>query len=392
MVRLPRNRAVRFFWLCCTLCAGFHFHGTTEAQSILLHLRNGDRLSGSLIAEEAASLTISNSILGKVAVPLAQIEKRESLTNAAVAVQAITTITNVVVASPALALPPVAEKRLVELQTAYVTGQISSEEYHRQRSKMITETAVAASNAVPVAVQAGKPVPAAAAIMKPSSAPAKPARPKVWSGDVSIGLDMAFSEKSRDLYSGRLKLSYTKAPVRNHLDYLFTYGRTDGELSANRMDGLMKSDIDLNPQMYLYSLGAAGYDEIRKIDWRYEVGPGMGYYLIKRSNFVARVEGGFHYQVQNFEGNRQDEEYYHRLAQDSRWNIGTQFTFDQKVEYLPQLTDFHVYKLRVEANVRYWLRSNLSLNFTVIDTYDTVTAEGVGQNDLQLRSSIGVKF
>jgi len=32
------------------------------------------------------------------------------------------------------------------------------------------------------------------------------------------------------------------------------------------------------------------------------------------------------------------------------------------------------------------------LNFTIIDTFDTVTAKGVGQNDLQIRSSIGVKF
>jgi hypothetical protein len=32
------------------------------------------------------------------------------------------------------------------------------------------------------------------------------------------------------------------------------------------------------------------------------------------------------------------------------------------------------------------------LNFTVINLYDTMSAPGVGQNDLQLRSSIGLKF
>lgn len=203
---------------------------------------------------------------------------------------------------------------------------------------------------------------------------------------------MAFGEKSREFYSGRLKLSYTKAPVLNSLDYLSTYGRTRGQLSANRMDGSMKTDIDVSQRVYLYSLVAAGYDEIRKVDWRYDLGPGAGYYLIKLASFVARVEGGFQYQVQNFEGDRQDETYFQRLAQDSRWNIGTQFTFDQKTEYLLSPDDLEVYKLRLEANLRYWLMSNLSLNFTVINTYDTATARGVGQNDLQLRSSIGVKF
>ena len=194
------------------------------------------------------------------------------------------------------------------------------------------------------------------------------------------------------MYSGRLKLNYVKAPLRNNLDFLFTYGRTEGVLSANRMDGSMKTDYDLNRRVYLYSLEGAGYDEIRKIDWRYEVGPGCGYQLIMLTNFVLRVEGGLQYQVQNFKGGKQDEVFYNRLAQDLKWNLGTLFTFDEKVEYLHEVADFQVYRLRVEANLRYWLRSNLSLNFTVINLYDTVTAPGVGQNDLQLRSSIGLKF
>ena len=136
------------------------------------------------------------------------------------------------------------------------------------------------------------------------------------------------------------------------------------------------------------------------VNWRYEVGPGLGYHLIKRTNFVARVEGGFHYQVQSVEEiltgdvhlDRESKTYNQRLAQDVRWNMGSQFTFDEKAEYFPDLADVRIYRLRVEANLRYWLRSNLSLNFTAINTYETQTARGIGRNDLQLRSSIGVKF
>ena len=57
------------------------------------------------------------------------------------------------------------------------------------------------------------------------------------------------------------------------------------------------------------------------------------------------------------------------------------------IEYNPEdvHTDF-------ETNFRYWLRSNLSLNLTVLDVYDTQPAPNVTRNDLQLRSSVGVKF
>ena len=70
----------------------------------------------------------------------------------------------------------------------------------------------------------------------------------------------------------------------------------------------------------------------------------------------------------------------------------TRFSFDEKVEYFPQWDNTSEYKLRIETNLRYWLKTYLSLNLTVINLYDTRVAQGVEPNDLQIRSSIGVKF
>ena len=390
MPGLRRNN----LYVCLVLVAAHFWLGAAFGQPILLHLRNGDRVSGQFVAEEPGQITITNGILGKIRLPLAQIERREWITNQPAAAPSPAVQTNVANAMPAPVLSPSSQRRLNELQAVYLSGQLSAEEYHRQRAKLLTESAAPPPATNQAVAQGLKPAGAttAQAAPKAPAVPVKPAGPKRWTGEVLLGTDLAFGAKDRELYSGRLKLNYVKMPLRNSLDYLFTYGRTDGELSANRMDGTMKTDYDLNPRVYLYSLAAAGYDEIRKIDWRYEVGPGSGYQLVKRTNFVFRVEGGFQYQVQNFEGNRQDDIFYHRLAEELKWNIGALFTFDEKAEFLPEFTDFSEYRFRVEANLRYWLRSNLSLNFTVINLYDTMSAPGVGQNDLQLRSSIGLKF
>lgn len=335
-------------------------------------------------------MTITNAVLGRLVLPLAQVERREWMTNQVAAAQSAATPASAGPPPVASRLSPPAQRRLNELQVAYLAGQVSAEEYHRQRARLLAEHPAPET---PPGAPAPKPANApGVAALKPPPAPAKSAAPSHWSGEVFFGTDLAYSAKDRELYSGRFKLNYARMPLRNNLDYLFTYGRTDGELSANRMDGLMKTDYDLTPRAYLYSLGGAGYDEVRKIDWRYELGPGSGYQFIKRTNLVVRMEGGFHYQVQNFEGDRQDEVVYNRFGQELKWNCGTLFTVEEKAEYLSELGDFEVYRLRVEASARYWLRSNLSLNFTVINLYDTVTAPGVGQNDLQLRSSIGLKF
>jgi len=398
MPRIRRNKLSRLFRLGLVLGAGLSFVGTASSQSLLLQLRNGDRVSGSLVTEEGGRLTVSNAILGKIVVPVAEIERR--VTNEVVVATTVPGATNLATNTVSKTLVAPLEKRLDELRSVYLANQITPAEYHKQRAKLLAESK-SSTNApppLPPTLANGVPAPALvnpAVVAKPppaGSAAAKPAIPRPWSGEALLGADLAYSEKDRQLYTGRLKFLYAKTQFRTMFDYLSTYGRTDGELSANRMDSSIKTDYDVTRKMYYYGLGGAGYDEIRKIDWRYELGSGVGKRLVRLTNFVFNGEIGLNYQVQNFEGNRQDDLFHYRLAQDLKWNIGSQFTLDEKVEYLPQWNNPKEFKLRVEGNLRYWLRANLSLNLTVINIFDTLTAPGVEHNDLQVRSSIGVKF
>ena len=392
MGRPERNRLAIWIGLGLGCIACLSDPGAALGQPIILHLRNGDRLTGVLLLDEPGQVTFSNAVVGRLVVSRVGIDRTEKLTNVLVATSG--SATNVASVAPSLSAP--IQRRLADLQAAYIANQISATEYHRQRSRLVAEaSSQAGTNGAASRMPMAPGVPAPA-LVNPSVAAkpptAKPPRPKHWSGEALLGADLGYSQKDRQLYTGRLKAVYASSPLRSALDYLATYGRTDGELSANRMDGSIKTDYDLNPRTYVYSLGGGGYDEIRKIDWRYEVGPGVGRHLARLTNFVLNGEAGLNYQVQNFEGARQDDLFHYRLAQDLRWNIGTQFTLDEKVEYLPQWNDFEEYKFRVEGNLRYWVRVNLSLNLTVINTFDTLTAPGVKQNDLQVRSSIGVKF
>jgi hypothetical protein len=362
-------------WLLCLLFIPL----AAAHQTVLLHFRNGDRLTGELLAEDPSGLTVSNAVLGRLRIPAEQVAKREWVTNtvAVVATTPAPTHTNTAAAGKPPAGDSSAARRYNALLADYVAGKISAAEYHQQRARLLAEVG-------PDVGPHPKPVtpPLAAAVPKP----------KHWTGEAQMGTDLSFNQKDRQNYTGRLKLNYLQAPVRHNFDYLATYGKVDDEITANRMDGFLKTDYDLKKDWYLYSLLGGGYDELRKIDWRYEVGPGLGYHAIRLTNLVLRVESGFHYEVQNFQDNRQDEVYYHRFAQDLRWNLGTLVSFDERVEYFPELDTLREYKLRMEANLRLWLRNNLYFNLTVINLYDTVTAPGVGQNDLQIKSSVGVRF
>jgi hypothetical protein len=303
-------------------------------------LKNGDRLTGTLVSESTNRVVLSTRWAKEVVIPLAEIQRRETVPQT-VATPASRQATNVIVAG---VVPP-------------------------------------ATNAARIA-----------AIV-----------PKHWHGDIQVGADIRFSEKHSQLYYGRVKLTYVHPTENNHptpldrlrnvIDLNGSYGRTEGIVSANKAEGSMKTDFDLGERrrVFVYNLGGGGYDVIRKIDLRYEVGPGVGYHVVTRTNFILNTELGLNYQEQHFSDHTVSERLYYRLAEDCTWRVSPRLTFDEKFEFFPSenLSD---YRLRFESNIRYLLLENVSFNFTLLDTYDTRSASSVSPNDLQIRSSIGLKF
>lgn len=346
------------------LCLSLVFAAATiHAQIATFQLHNGDRITGRIINENTNRVVISNAWSKEIILPLSEIKSRDII----------------------------AEK-------------------------------VAASTNAPVVTTTNAPVVAKPAPAKPAPvADAKPVvkpKPKFlddWHGDVQIGADVGLGETMRELYHAQVKVTY--APVqqggpggssrlierfRNIFEYNAAYGTVTSEnpkgksetaLAANRMDGSSKTDFDLGARrrIFVYNLAGAGYDEIRHIDRRYEVGPGLGYHLFTRSNFVMNAEAGMNYQAQYFQNDTKTERIYYRFAEDMNWKISKMLTFDEKFEIFPEV-HFDQYRVRFESNLRYWLLKNISFNLTVLDTYDTQVAPHIHKNDLQIRSSIGLKF
>ncbi len=329
-----RRPAGRITWadavrvLLCAIFTLLAFEGkTADNKTAVLNLRNGDRLTGTIIDETTNQITFRSTWHNILVIPLAEIKSREGL-QPAPAVQAPQP--NVPIPSPAptvISVPPVTAKKA-----------------------------------------------------------------KRWAGEAQMGLDLLFSERDRQLLSGRFKSTYSAPPLLASLDYQGAYGKTDGLISDNRMFGSVKVDWNFAKHLYAYTLGAAGYDEVARIDFRYEVGPGLGAHVLKTANVVLNVEGGGNYQVQFRKEEERVDSYYLRLAEDFTWKITSRLTWDEKFEFFPRVEHWEQYRFRAETNLRFALVNNLSVILTLMDQYDTQPARGVPQNILQLTSSIGVKF
>jgi len=328
-----------------------------QAQTIALKLRNGDQITGTILSENTNQVVLATTWAKEIKIPLSEVQSREIIARPV----PVAAAANEAVATPA-------------------------------------------TNASPVVTPTPTQTPVVA--LAPPKPEVKPKHPSSWHGEVQVGADVGINNTRRDLYHARAKIIFAPVPesgpnaspklfdrFRNTFDYNSAYGTTDGILSANRMDGSSKTDFDLGSErrFFVYNLFGGGYDEIRKINQRYEFGPGLGYHLITRSNLVLNTEIGMNYQVQRLQTGTRSERFYYRLAEDFSWKISKVLTFDEKFELLPQI-NLKDFRFRFETNLRYWLLENISLNLTLIDIYDTQPAPTVGRNDLQIRSSVGVKF
>jgi hypothetical protein len=336
-----------------------------RAETVVLHLKNGDRIAGTIVSEDTNRVVITTTWIKDLAVPAGQIERREP-----VAVEA---------AQPARPGPG----SLIAGQKPSTPGMLSS------------------SNTPP-------PLnPATPAPLVSATRPTMPKPAKRWSGEARIGADFLYGANNQQIYSGRLKLSYQRFFIsdpkeffRSALDFSADYGWTkptstssnaSSVLSANRIEGSDKTEIDIGKRWYVYTLIGMGYDEIQRIDLQDEMGPGLGYRISRDANFVVNAEAGFDYQEEYRSDQTTTKDVFYRLAEDITWRIDHHLSLIEKLEYFPRV-DSGDYRARLESTLSYALWQNVSLNVTALDLYDNRPAQDVPYNELQIRSSLGLKF
>ena len=67
-------------------------------------------------------------------------------------------------------------------------------------------------------------------------------------------------------------------------------------------------------------------------------------------------------------------------------------TFVEKFEFYPSLENIDDFRFRLESTLSMGLVQNLSLNFSILDIFDTKPASNVDRNELVVRSSLGLSF
>ncbi|HVY69784.1 MAG TPA: DUF481 domain-containing protein, partial [Verrucomicrobiae bacterium] len=234
-----------------------------------------------------------------------------------------------------------------------------------------------------------EPKPVAKAVVAPP--PPKP-KPKRWSFEAQVGANLQYNQQDVEVFYGHVLAKYDHTPFRALAEYHANRGTLNGVVSANNMDGLVRLEYDLSKKVFLFNATTAAYDEIRKLDLQYDESIGVGYKWLTRTNMTLSSDVGANYQKQFFSDDAEQEFYSARLGETFSWKITKRVSFDNRAEILLRDVDINNYQFRVEGTLSYLFSDHLTFNIGVIDLYDTRPAAGITPNDLQIRTSVGVKF
>ena len=306
--------------------------------SVILFLKNGDRVAGDIVSEDTNHVVLTNSWAGNLSVPVSAIQKREDQPDSA-------------------------------------------------------------PKAPAVALTKKNPAPPNTPNNKKAESPAKKDAPKYWKANVKLGTDLAFGATDRQHYYSRVGLTYTrpyksepKKSFRTILNGGVDFGKTDGKTSTDRMDGSAKTDFDLSERFFVYGLASAGYDHVRKVDNRFAVGPGAGLHVVAKPKISVNLESGVDYQREVRRGNKDEKSLSVRLGQDMSWKIAPRLTYSQNLEYFQRIDDLQRFRTKLDTTLSVGLTHALSFNVTLLDLYETNPARNVDNNEFQVRTALGVTF
>lgn len=240
---------------------------------------------------------------------------------------------------------------------------------------------------------------------KPEAKPAEVEKiPKYpWSSSLTAGLTLTRGNSHSIQYYGGLETDKKTPRNEYSLGASGAYGSQDSKESVNTYGAFGQWNHLFTDKFYSYIRVEGRRDLVADVDYRFTIGPGAGYYLIKETNTTLSVEAGGGVQFQrigdtymvgtNTVHTYKDESFATiRFAQKFEHKFNDHARIWENVEFLPQVDQFDNYIVNAELGVETVLTKAISLKTFMVDNYASQPASGRLKNDFRLVSALSYKF
>ncbi|MEW5978867.1 MAG: DUF481 domain-containing protein [Acidobacteriota bacterium] len=342
------------------LALGLH---STKLQADQITLKNGDRLTGSLIKSDKKTLTLK--FFGKpITVPWTEIESIGSEV-------------------------PI---HLLLRDGQAIKGQVSTEADQIRVRTEDAGTVLTNKDSIQEIRSEAEQV----AYLREIERLRNPGLLDLWSGYLDTGL--ATTQGNTDTVTLNLGLNAARTTKTDktsvYLTSLYATNSTTGIslTTANAIRGGLRYDANVNDRTFGFGFTDLEFDEFQDLDLRFVVGGGLGRHLLKSSKTNLTVFGGGSMNKEFFSTDLQRTRGEVLFGEEISHKISTITSLQQKFVVYPSLSNGGSYRLNWDSSAVTKLNSWLSWQVTLSDRFLSDPIPGNKKNDLLITTGFRVTF
>ena len=233
-----------------------------------------------------------------------------------------------------------------------------------------------------------------------------------WSGLFDLGLSLTEGNSSTTALTIAGKASRVVPKNKLTLYYTEVYSRDGNEspalTSANAIHAGVRDEFNLNPRVYVFAFTDFDEDALQHLDLRNVIGGGLGYHVItsKKTQFDVFAGGSFNqeyfasYTIANpapppvllFEPSQSRHSAEIVAGESLSTKLGPRTTVSEQLSFFPNLSSTGEYRVTFDANAVTKLKTWLGWQITFSDRYISDPPFGLKGNDLLLSTGLRLTF
>jgi putative salt-induced outer membrane protein YdiY len=218
----------------------------------------------------------------------------------------------------------------------------------------------------------------------------------LWTGTLDLGYSLSRGNSDTDNFT--LNANATRATSRDKIAVYYTQiyasNKTNGvkETSANAKRGGIAYSLDFTPRWFVFGAVDLENDQFQNLDLRFAPAGGVGYHIIKSetTQFDAMVGGSLNREFFTTGLNRTSGEIVLGETLNHKFNNVT--TLAEKFAFYPNLSYTGNYRMNFDMTVVTAIRKWFGWQFTVSDRYLSNPDEGRKKNDILFATGFRLTF
>jgi putative salt-induced outer membrane protein YdiY len=323
-------------------------------------MKNGDRITGSVVKLDGKNLLIKSDYAGPIAVPW----------------EAVVSISS-------------SEPLSITLQDGQVlVGQVSTTD-----NKFIIETKSAGT------INADKDVVKMVRSQAEQAEADRYLNPRIvdlWAGFVDFGYSAARGNSSTNnlTVSANANRVTTRDVIGVHFTSLYSSSKVAGKsvLSANAMRGGINYNLNLRPRLFAFGSLDLEFDEFQNLDLRFVPAAGFGYHALKSERTAFDLFGGAALNREFYSNGLKRTSAEILGGEDLVYKLSSITSLHQRLTFYPNVSRPGEYRTNFDLSTATTVKKWLAWQLTASDRFISNPFPGLKQNDFIFTTGFRVTF